>query len=391
MVRPVRAGATQPGWTLWGVVVVLRLFLMSDRVPARKDIVGGRASDLVPPMAKDSRSVVVVSSFGVGVLGDFGTVDVLAAMRSCFNVDSTMTTRRLVEMFNLGKMKSGRVTGNGSIVLSPNDSPAVVEAASSAIEKHPDGGEGLTLRKHLRKATPEQPANTIGSSTKSPVDKGKNVVEVEEAPERGYTNQDLCEVEDRAGVDKYFASIMMRLKPAEGEDPLVARWSTISGSSQVWTDGPLSGEYLQRGLLFTLAKQVYECPSEELMDRAGKSAVWLEIGVLPSSLDGAQVNQARLEGDVLSLTEATTFLEVELKGEGPKVVATYKASRGFESSLEKMGRVSYEFEYRVTLEQLWEKHPEIVIEQDPFVEYPEDVHVKMDLNQPFDDNTPSEK
>ncbi|RWW73086.1 hypothetical protein BHE74_00019070 [Ensete ventricosum] len=310
-------------------------------------------------------------------------------------------------------MKSGGVTGNASAVLSPNDSPAVVEAASSAIEKHPDGGEGLTLRKHLRKATPEQPANTFGSSTKSPVDKGKNVVEVEEAPERGYTNQDLCEVEDRAGVDKYFASIITRLKPTEGKDPLVAMWSTISGSSQVWTEGPLSGEYLRRGLLSTLAKQVYECPSEELMDRAGKSAVWiermlalrfankelklganqeliaaserrvkelLEIGVLPSSLDGAQVDQARLEGDVLSLTEATTFLEVELKGEGPKVVATYKASRGFESSLEKMGRVSYEFEYRVTLEQLRGKHPEIVIEQNPFVEYPEDVHVKMDLN-----------
>ncbi|RWW73087.1 hypothetical protein BHE74_00019071 [Ensete ventricosum] len=48
--------------------------------------------------SRDSRSVVVVSSFGVGVPGDFGTVDVLAAMRSCFNVDSTMTTRRLVEV-----------------------------------------------------------------------------------------------------------------------------------------------------------------------------------------------------------------------------------------------------------------------------------------------------
>ncbi|RWW14975.1 hypothetical protein GW17_00021207 [Ensete ventricosum] len=155
-------------------------------------------------------------------------------------------------------------------------------------------------------------------------------MEFEEAPEWGYTNRNLCEVEDRAGADKYFASIMTRLKPTEGEDPLVTRWSIISGSSQVWTEGPSSGEYLRGALLPALAKQVYECPSEELMDRADKSAVWrrvkeledeakkaqvkleslrnqqreleLEIRVMHSSLDGAWGDRARLEGDVLSLT-----------------------------------------------------------------------------------------
>ncbi|RWV92258.1 hypothetical protein GW17_00045384, partial [Ensete ventricosum] len=77
--------------------------------------------------------------------------------------------------------------------------------------------------------------------------------------------------------------------------------------------------------------------------------------------------------------------------EGPKAVAAYKASRGFESILEKMGRVSYEFGYRVALKQHQGKHPEITIEQDPFAECPGDANVKMDLDQPFDDGTPSEK
>ncbi|RRT74791.1 hypothetical protein B296_00022001 [Ensete ventricosum] len=113
----------------------------------------------------------------------------------------------------------------------------------------------------------------------------------------------------------------------EGEDPLVPRWSAISGSSQVWTEGPLSGEYLRGALHPNLIKQVYECSSEELMNRASKSTVW-----------------------------------VELKVEGPKAVAAYKASRGFESGLEKMGRVSYEFGYRVVLERLRGKHTEIAIE-----------------------------
>ncbi|RRT55078.1 hypothetical protein B296_00048723 [Ensete ventricosum] len=83
---------------------------------------------------------------------------------------------------------------------------------------------------------------------------------------------------------------------------------------------------------------------------------WKSLGKAESSLcrylDGAQNDRARLEGDVLSLTEAAALLKVELKAEGQNAVATHKASRRFESSLEKMGRVSYEFRYRVTLERL---------------------------------------
>ncbi|RRT66113.1 hypothetical protein B296_00031123 [Ensete ventricosum] len=49
--------------------------------------------------------------------------------------------------------------------------------------------------------------------------------------------------------------------------------STISGSSQVWTESPLAGEYLRGALHPALAKQVYEYSSEELMNRVDKSAV----------------------------------------------------------------------------------------------------------------------
>ncbi|RZS02484.1 hypothetical protein BHM03_00032545 [Ensete ventricosum] len=85
------------------------------------------------------------------------------------------------------------------------------------------------------------------------------------------------------------------------------------------------------------------------------------------------------------------LLEAELKAEGPKAVDAYKASQGFKSGLKKMGQVSYEFGYRVAFERLRGKHPEIEIEQDPFAECPEDANVGKDLNQPFDDSTPSEK
>ncbi|RRT51758.1 hypothetical protein B296_00049607, partial [Ensete ventricosum] len=106
-----------------------------------------------------------------------------------------------------------------------------------------------------------------------------------------------------------------------------------------------------------------------------------EVGVLGSSLDGARNDRARLEGDVLSLTEVAVF-----KGGGylqsiPRV----------ESGHEKMGRVNYEFGYRVALERLRGKHPEITIERDPFIECLEDANVEMDLDQPFNDGIPSEK
>ncbi|RRT57605.1 hypothetical protein B296_00004671 [Ensete ventricosum] len=89
----------------------------------------------------------------------------------------------------------------------------------------------------------------LSTSKGVPVEK-EELVELEEAPERGYTIREPCEVEDRVGADKYFTFIMMRLKTVEGEDPLIPRWSVIA-----------------------LAKQVYECFSEELMNRADKSIV----------------------------------------------------------------------------------------------------------------------
>ncbi|RRT33334.1 hypothetical protein B296_00043417 [Ensete ventricosum] len=101
------------------------------------------------------------------------------------------------------------------------------------------------MSKSLRRAITKQPADASGSTARSSANKGKGNVELGEALERGYTMRELCEVEDQAGADRYFASIMTRLKGIEGEDPLVPRWSTILGSSPFWTKGPLSREYLR--------------------------------------------------------------------------------------------------------------------------------------------------
>ncbi|RWV85566.1 hypothetical protein GW17_00052635 [Ensete ventricosum] len=247
-------------------------------------------------------------------------------------------------------MKSGSRAGSGSVVPSTTSASTTVNITSSMAEKHPRVDERESLKKRGKKATPEQPADASGSTTRAPTEKGKRSMEIEDAPERGYTIRDLCEVEDLAGADKYFASIMTQLKTAEGEDPLVPRWSAISGLPQVWTVGPLAGEYLRGALHPVLAKQ----------------------GLHFISALSYQVHDAG--------RPVMTLLKAELKAKGSKAVATYKASQGFELGLEKMGRVSYEFGYRVTLERLRGKHPEIEIEQDPFAECSEDTSVGIDLN-----------
>ncbi|RZR81137.1 hypothetical protein BHM03_00007315 [Ensete ventricosum] len=145
-------------------------------------------------------------------------------------------------MFNLDKMKSGDKAGSGSMAPSAASVPTAGDAEASTTEKCPSSRVGAGLRKRLRKATVEQPTDALGSIARTSVDKGKGIVELEEVPERGYTMREICEVKDRAGVDKYFASIMTRLRCIDSEDPLVPRWLTISGSSQIWTKGPLSGD-----------------------------------------------------------------------------------------------------------------------------------------------------
>ncbi|RWW18999.1 hypothetical protein GW17_00016980 [Ensete ventricosum] len=117
---------------------------------------------------------------------------------------------RRAEMFNLGKMKSDSGAGSGSAVPSAASKPATVDVGASTVEKRPSTKEGVGLRKCLRKRPPNSPPMLRGALRGPPL-RRKGVVELEEVPERGYTLRELCEVEDQAGADRYFTSIMTRL------------------------------------------------------------------------------------------------------------------------------------------------------------------------------------
>ncbi|RRT78890.1 hypothetical protein B296_00009489 [Ensete ventricosum] len=88
----------------------------------------------------------------------------------------------------------------------------------------------------------------------------------------------------------------------------------------------------------------------------------------------------RLEDEVLSLTKGAEILQFELKAKGDKIIADYKKSRGFQSGLEMMGQVTYEFRYRVALERFRAKYPDPFAKEDPFAEWPEDANVRMEAS-----------
>ncbi|RRT84545.1 hypothetical protein B296_00004070 [Ensete ventricosum] len=165
-------------------------------------------------------------------------------------------------------------------------------AAESLTEKRPSIDEGLSLRKRSRKETFEPLANALGSTTRVPSGKGKESVAIEEAPEWGNTLRELCEVEDRVGSEKYFATVMTWLKVTEGQDPLMPRWSTIGLHfvtaliDQVHDAGWLVRSQHERILALRVA-------NKELMGRADQDLV----AIVESRAKELQGNINKLQGD----------------------------------------------------------------------------------------------
>ncbi|RZR80936.1 hypothetical protein BHM03_00007046 [Ensete ventricosum] len=78
------------------IVTSMRVFLTLLDCSFKITPPGWWVPKVIPPTIKDYVIVAIVPSSSA--LGDSGTTNALAAMWSYFNVDSTMTTRRLVEV-----------------------------------------------------------------------------------------------------------------------------------------------------------------------------------------------------------------------------------------------------------------------------------------------------
>ncbi|RRT81948.1 hypothetical protein B296_00001288 [Ensete ventricosum] len=179
--------------------------------------------------SRDSVLMAIVPSSSA--LGDSGTANALAAMQSISIFPTEWNSRTVSSsVLALSADETELVKILRGILSVSRGVKDMNEAWLAEAGLSPAPGE-VSLRKRLRKVVVEQPPNASGSTARTSTDKGNGTVELEEVPERG--------------------------------------------SSPFWTEGPSSGEYLWGALQPTLAKQVYECSSEELINRASKLAVWI--------------------------------------------------------------------------------------------------------------------
>ncbi|RZR99875.1 hypothetical protein BHM03_00029501 [Ensete ventricosum] len=94
-----------------------------------------------------------------------------------------------------------------------------------------------------------------------------------------------------------------------------------------------------------------------------------------------------MDDELLQAVKALESARAELPRQS---VVQYKESLGFKEGLKRMGRVTYEYGYRVALACFHARHPDAEVEEDPFTIHPEDDLVPMERQQAFDDSVPPE-
>ncbi|RRT45865.1 hypothetical protein B296_00045733 [Ensete ventricosum] len=100
-------------------------------------------------------------------------------------------------------------------------------------------------------------------------------------------------------------------------------------------------------------------------------------------LKEAQVRAQKMDDELLQSIKALENARAELPRQ---LVDHYKESVGFKEGLKRMGRVTYEYGYRVALARFHALHPDSKVEEDPFTIHPEDDLVPMERQQAFDDS-----
>ncbi|RRT32794.1 hypothetical protein B296_00053227 [Ensete ventricosum] len=196
-----------------------------------------------------------------------------------------------------------------------------------------------------------------------------------------------------------------------------ARWRGLKNSTKVWNDSSATEEF-ERGLLHSqLARELYTLPSEVLLARATKemvlgvrrrsprprstpeleqelektkrerdealqrleasekelNEVWSNFSEIQRLLKEVRVRAQKMDDELLQSIKALENARAELPKQS---VDRYKESTGFKEGLKRMGRVTYEYGYRVVL--------------DPFIIHLEDDLVPMERQQTFDDSNPPE-
>ncbi|RRT31936.1 hypothetical protein B296_00045668 [Ensete ventricosum] len=130
---------------------------------------------------------------------------------------------------------------------------------------------------------------------------------------------------------------------------------------------------------------------EELLRREASEKELQEVqghlGDAQQLLREVRTKAQRMDDELLQDVKDLESARAELPRQS---VIQYNESLGFKEGLKRMGRVTYEYGYRVALARFRARHPDANIEEDPFTIHPEDDLVPMERQQDFDDSVPPE-
>ncbi|RZR84123.1 hypothetical protein BHM03_00010886 [Ensete ventricosum] len=131
----------------------------------------------------------------------------------------------------------------------------------------------------------------------------------------------------------------------------------------------------------TKALQRLETSDKELNEVRG------DLSKAQKQLKEAQVRARKADDDLLKSVKDLESTRAELL---KRAIDDYKESAGFKEGLKRMGRVAYEYGYRVALARFRSSHPDSEVEEDPFTVRPKDDLVPMERQHAFDDSDPPE-
>ncbi|RWW44647.1 hypothetical protein BHE74_00049581, partial [Ensete ventricosum] len=115
------------------------------------------------------------------------------------------------------------------------------------------------------------------------------------------------------------------------------------------------------------------------------SKIWSNLAKVQRLLKEVRVRARKMDDELLQAVKALKNARTELPRQA---IVQYKESAGFKEGLNRMGRVTYEYGYRVVLARFHARHPDSEVEEDPFTIHPEDDLVPMERQQAFDDSDP---
>ncbi|RZS25349.1 hypothetical protein BHM03_00058538 [Ensete ventricosum] len=173
----------------------------------------------------------------------------------------------------------------------------------------------------------------------------------------------------------YYALYLSDLAHQDPDKEMQARWGKLKNSTKQEIDALKSGG----GPEVVIAAEERASKLEKELEKMKR-----ERDEMLQRLDASnkELNEAR--GD---LSKALESARAELPRQA---VDDYKELADFKKGLKRMGRVIYEYGYRVALARFHSLHPDSEVKEDPFTVRPEDDSASMERQQAFDDPDPPE-